>query len=384
MKIVIALDSFKGSLTSREANEAAADGARRAAPESVILVCSVADGGEGTADAIGGTPIRVTASDPLGRPIRAQYRILADGGARRAVIEMAAAAGLPLLKPEEYDPRRATTFGVGEMILDALSRGCRRITIGIGGSATNDGGAGMLCALGFRLLDADGAPIPPGADGLALLTRIEDGGVPAAVREADFTVACDVTNPLLGPLGCSAVYGPQKGASPTDVAAMEAAMAHYAAVVRAWDPSADDTLPGSGAAGGMGFALRTFLAAALRPGAESVLEAARLEEMLRGADLVLCGEGQIDAQTAMGKAPLAVARLAKEAGAAVVALGGAVRTDVNVCSAFDAIFPILRAPSTLEEAMSPGCARENLAAAAESVVRLFRCAKKRAEGKGTP
>jgi len=381
MKIVIALDSFKGSLTFREADEAAAAGARRAAPEAEILLCPVADGGEGTADALGGTPIGVTVSDPLGRPIRAQYRILEEDGARRAVIEMAAAAGLPLLRHEEYDPRRAATFGVGELILDALSRGCRRFTIGIGGSATNDGGAGMLSALGFRLLDAAGAPIPPGADGLALLSRIEDVGVPAAVRASSFTVACDVTNPLLGPTGCSAVYGPQKGASPRDVAAMEAAMTHYAAVVRAWNPSADDKLPGSGAAGGMGFALRTFLGASLRPGAEAVLEAAHLEEMLRGADLVLCGEGQIDAQTAMGKAPLAVARLARRAGAAVVALGGAVRPDAAAChGAFDAIFPILRAPCPLEEAMSPGCARENLAAAAESVVRLFRRARERTEG----
>ena len=258
------------------------------------------------------------------------------------------------------------------MIVDAIKNGCRRFLFGIGGSATNDGGVGMLQALGCSFLDAQGREIPRGARGLASLAEIRTAGALPQLAECEFSVACDVKNPLCGEQGCSAIYGPQKGATPAMVAAMDADLAHYAALTRAVIPQADAGYPGAGAAGGMGFALLAYLGGRLASGIDLVIDATGLEEKIRQADLVMTGEGRMDAQSCMGKAPVGVARLAKKYGKPVVALAGCVTAEAVACNAqgIDAFFPILPAPCTLTEAMAPENAKSNLARTAEQVYRL--------------
>lgn len=373
MRVVIAVDSFKGSLTSLEAGRAVQAGLLRAMPDAVAEVCPLADGGEGTVAALtaglGGVPVDVEVTGPLGAPVVCRYGMADD----LAIIEMAGAAGLPLVPPAQRDPLCTTTYGVGEVIRDAVARGCRRFVIGIGGSATNDGGAGMLQALGFSLLDETGAPIPRGAAGLSKLRRVETDGVLPALRGCTFRVACDVENPLCGPNGCSAVFGPQKGATDQSVAEMDGWLRDFAALTRTAYPAADPDFPGAGAAGGLGFALRTFLGASLEPGVDIVLAETGLAEKLRTADFVVTGEGRLDAQTAMGKAPVGVARLAKRYGKPVLAFAGGVTQDATACHAagIDAFFPAVRGVTTLEAAMDPHNAFENLAASAEQVFRLI-------------
>ncbi len=373
MRVVVAIDSFKGSLSSLEAGEAIGTGIHAADVGAEVVVSPLGDGGEGTVDAIvaatGGRKRTVRVCGPLGNPVEAAYGILPGG---RAVMEMAAAAGITLMGAEELDPLAATTYGVGEMIADAIKNGCRRFLFGIGGSATNDGGVGMLQALGFSFLDAQGREIPRGARGLASLAEIRTAGALPQLAECEFSVACDVKNPLCGEQGCSAVYGPQKGATPAMVAAMDADLAHYAALTRAVIPQADAGYPGAGAAGGMGFALLAYLGGRLASGIDLVIDATGLEEKIRQADLVITGEGRLDAQSCMGKAPVGVARLAKKYGKPVVALAGCVTAEAVACNAqgIDAFFPILPAPCTLTEAMAPENAKSNLARTAEQVYRL--------------
>lgn len=375
MNVLVAIDSFKGSLSSLQAGEAASRGIRRALPDARVSVLPLADGGEGTAEAIvlgaGGEMRRVRVSDPLGRPITAAYGIIHGG--KTAVIEMASAAGLPLLSEDERDPLYTTTYGVGELICDAIGQGCRDFIVGIGGSATNDGGTGMLSALGVRFLDRNGDPVPQGARGLASLARMDISGLLPALRDCRFSVACDVTNPLCGENGCSAVYGPQKGATPASVAEMDKTLAHYAALTKRILPASDETRAGCGAAGGMGFAFLSYLGAELRAGIDIVMDAVSLAQHAKDADLVITGEGRMDGQSLLGKAPVGVARLSKTYGKPVVALVGGATADAVRCHdhGIDAVFSILRAPLSLAEAMEPARAEENLAATAEQVVRLF-------------
>ena len=377
MKVVVAMDSFKGSLTSLAAGEAAREGILRADPAAEVLVRPLADGGEGTVEALvsgmGGRLRTVRVTGPLGEGVDCAYGVLGD----TAVIEMAGAAGLPLVPAEERDPLRTTTYGVGEVIADAIAQGCRRFLVGIGGSATNDGGAGMLQALGFGLLDAEGKDIPRGAQGLKKLARIETAGALPALAGCRFRVACDVTNPLCGEKGASAVFGPQKGARPADIPRMDAWLAAYAQIAAKAFPGADPEAPGTGAAGGLGFAFRTFLSGELEPGVQIVLEETRLAEALAGADVVVTGEGRLDGQTAMGKAPVGVARLAKARGCLVLALAGGVTRDAGACNGagIDAFFPAVRGVTTLAEAMDPENARANLADAAEQAFRLLAAAR---------
>lgn len=377
MKVVVAMDSFKGSLTSLAAGEAAREGILRADPAAEVLVRPLADGGEGTVEALvsgmGGRLRTVRVTGPLGEGVDCAYGVLGD----TAVIEMAGAAGLPLVPAEERDPLRTTTYGVGEVIADAIAQGCRRFLVGIGGSATNDGGAGMLQALGFGLLDAEGRDIPRGAQGLKKLARIETAGALPALAGCRFRVACDVTNPLCGEKGASAVFGPQKGARPADIPRMDAWLAAYAQIAAKAFPGADPEAPGTGAAGGLGFAFRTFLSGELEPGVQIVLEETRLAEALAGADVVVTGEGRLDGQTAMGKAPIGVARLAKARGCLVLALAGGVTRDAGACNGagIDAFFPAVRGVTTLAEAMDPENARANLADAAEQAFRLLAAAR---------
>ena len=376
MKVVTVIDSFKGSLSSIEAGYAVADGVHAVYPNAEVIVRPLADGGEGTVDALiagcNGRSVTLSVTGPLGKPVDATYGLLAD---QTAVIEMSAAAGITLLRPEERDPLRTTTFGVGELIRDAIARGARRFIIGIGGSATNDGGAGMLQALGFALLRADGTPIQRGAAGLAELARIETDGALQALGACEFLVACDVTNPLCGPLGCSAVYGPQKGATKETIPQMDAWLARYAALTCAQIPTADPEYPGTGAAGGIGFAFLAYLGGKLRSGISLVLDATEADRYIREADVVVTGEGRLDGQSAMGKAPVGVAKLAKAYGKPVIAFSGCVTEDAGVCNThgIDAFFPILRSVVTLEQAMESANAKQNLQKTAEQAFRLIRC-----------
>ena len=378
MKVVIAIDSFKGSLSSVEAGNAAAKGVKRVFPDAECIVSPLADGGEGTVDALvagmGGEFREVEVTGPDGRPTEARYGLLPGG---TAVMEMAQAAGITLVSGAARNPLRTTTYGVGEMIRDAAAKGAKRIVIGIGGSATNDGGAGMLQALGWRLLDASGKDIQRGGAGLADISRIEspDANAYADVSGLSFRIACDVTNPLCGPNGASAVFGPQKGATPEMVAALDAALARFAAVTTASLGATGDaaSAPGAGAAGGLGYAFKTFLGAELTQGVDLVLQETRLDDAMRDVDVVVTGEGRLDGQTAMGKAPIGVARLAKRHYAQVLAFAGCLGDGVEALNeaGIDAYFPILRRVVTLEEALDRTAAAANLADAVEQAFRLL-------------
>ncbi len=355
MRIIIAPQSLKGSLTAAEAGQAIAEGVRTILPEADIEIVPVADGGEGTVqalvDATGGQIMQQTVTGPLGEPVLAFFGLLGDG--RTAAIEMAACAGLPLVPPEKRDPRITTTYGVGELILAALGRGCRHFIIGIGGSATNDGGAGMAQALGASLLTDEGTEIARGGAALATLSRISTATLDARLQECTFEVASDVSNPLCGPTGASAVYGPQKGATPEMVTQLDAALAHYAQVIERDLGLSVRDVPGAGAAGGLGAGLLAFLHATLRPGAQIVLEAVRLEERLANADLVITAEGQLDSQTAYGKSVGAVAALAKRYGLPVVALAGSLGENYQTVYTLgvDAVAVLPSGPMVLAYAM---------------------------------
>ena len=373
MKIVVAMDSSKGCFSSAEACEAVRRGAARACPEAEIAVLAVADGGEGTvaalARALGAEPAFADVTGPLGEPVRAAFALRG----RLAVLETAAAAGLTLVPPEKRDPSRTTTRGLGELIAAAAARGARDFWVGLGGSATNDGGLGMLSALGFLFSDGDGAPVAGTGADAARVARVETDGAAPWLGECRFTAVCDVKNPLCGENGASAVFGPQKGASPETAAALDAGLARLAAVSAAALGRDEAELPGAGAAGGLGWALAEFLNARLIPGAEAVLDAVGLDEALDGADLVFTGEGRLDGQTVMGKTPAGVAARAARAGVPTAALGGCLGPGaerLEECG-FAAALPVLDRPRSEEEAMDPAAAAENLARAAASAVRLF-------------
>lgn len=373
MKIVIAPDSFKGSLTALEACEAIKEGVLRACPDAEVVSVPMADGGEGTVqslvDATGGELIRLKVTGPLGEPVDAFYGILGDG--ETAVIEMAAASGLPLVPEGKRDPRITTTYGTGELIRAALDRGARKFILGIGGSATNDGGSGVAEALGVRLLDEAGKPIGRGGAELARLASIDMSTMDPRVKEIEMVVACDVDNPLCGPRGAAAVYGPQKGATPEMVKELDAALANFAEVVRRDLGKDVKDVPGAGAAGGLGAGLVAFFGANLRRGVDIVIEATGLSEKVAGADLVITGEGKVDFQTAFGKTPQGVAKTAKKHGVPVVAIAGGIGDGAEVVyqHGIDSVVSIVRRPMSLKEAMEN--ARTLMADTAEAVVRLF-------------
>lgn len=375
MKVVIAIDSFKGSLSSMEAGNAAKAGIRRACSADII-VKPLADGGEGTTEALveglGGRYVSAEVTGPLGEKTNARYGILGDG--QTAVLEMAEAAGITLVDREELDPHRATTYGVGEMILDAVKRGCRRFIIGIGGSATTEGGVGMLQALGYGITDEDGKPVRHGIRDLDQITRISMENVPEVLKECQFQIACDVKNPLCGETGAVWVYGPQKGVREEDKHIFDRKLQHFAEKTAEYTGTDHRLTEGAGAAGGLGFAFLSYLPnVELRPGIDIVIEATGLEQEIKDADLVITGEGRLDFQTAMGKVPVGVARLAKRYGIKVLAFAGSVTKDAAECNSagIDAFFPIVRGVTTLEEAMDPENAKENMALCVEQVFRAF-------------
>ncbi len=363
MKVLVALDSFKGSLTSLEAGQAVAEGIKACDPKAETLILPLADGGEGTVEALTyglkGQEITLQVTGPLGQPVNSTYGILPDG---TAVMEMASAAGLPLVPLEKRNPLYTTTFGLGEMIRDAINRGCRKFLIGIGGSATNDGGMGMLQALGFVFTDIGGSPSPFGAFGLKDLHMIHTSQAMPELSECTFQIACDVKNPLFGPTGCSMIFAPQKGASILTAEHMDRWMAYYSDMVREVFPHADPWYPGAGAAGGLGFAFSSFLNAQLSPGAELVLKLLRMEALLPLYDIVITGEGCLDEQSIMGKGPGYLAKLAKEYRKPVIAYAGILGNNVAVCKeqGIDAYYPTLPSFMPLEEAMVPQTAYRNL------------------------
>lgn len=376
MKVVIAIDSFKGSMSSMEAGNAAKEGIERACAADIV-VKPLADGGEGTTEALveglGGEYVSIRVTGPLGAKTEARYGILGDK--RTAVLEMAEASGIILVKREELDPARATTYGVGEMILDAVRRGCREFIIGIGGSATSEGGTGMLQALGYEFLDGDGSPIRPGIRDLDRITSITAKNVPEELKECRFQIACDVKNPLCGENGAVYVFGPQKGVKEEEKQVFDGKMKHFADKTQEFTGADHRMAEGAGAAGGLGFAFLSYLPdAELKSGIDIVLDAIRLEQEVKDADIVITGEGRLDFQTAMGKVPVGVARLAKKYGAKVLAFAGGVTKDAGECNAagIDAFFPIVRGVTTLDEAMVPENARENMILSAEQVFRAIR------------
>ena len=375
MKVVVAIDSFKGSLSSIEAGQAVKAGVLAAHPDANVIIKPLADGGEGTTDAfiegLGGQRIDLTVTGPMGSPVSCYYGYLEKD--KTAIIEMASASGITLVPAHQKNPLPASTRGVGEMIIHALEKGCRHFIIGIGGSATNDAGIGMLKALGYSFLDEQGLDVGEGAQALGKVASIDAKNRHPLLDDCQFRIACDVTNPLCGENGATYIYGPQKGVTEAQKESLDQDMAHFADVTETTLNCAYKNYPGAGAAGGLGFAFLSYLHASLSPGVELILDAINLSDALNGADIVVTGEGQLDRQTAMGKAPVGVAKLAKAHGAKVLAFSGSVTKEAVACNqaGIDAFFPILRRIVTLEEAMDPSTARSNMTASVEQVFRLL-------------
>ena len=379
MKVLIAPDSFKGNLTALQVAQAIEAGVKRAAPDALTVLKPMADGGEGTVqalvDATGGTIIETEVKDPLGEHVTARWGLLHDK--TTAVIEMAAASGLPLVPPEKRNPLVTTTFGTGELIKAALDRGCRKLIIGIGGSATNEGGVGMTQALGARFLDNNGNALPFGGAALAKLHHIDTTNLDPRLAGFDVLIASDVNNPLCGPKGASAVYGPQKGATPEKVTQLDAALSHYADVIKK-DLNVDvRDVAGAGAAGGLGMGLMVFLKARVSPGIEVVVQATGLVAEMKDADFVFTAEGRIDFQSAMGKVLQGVAQKAGGFGIPVIALAGEVADDCQAIyqQGIAACFSIAPGPITLEQSLAE--AEKLIARTAENAMRLFMRSRKK-------
>ncbi len=378
MKIVIAPDSFKGSLTALQVAEAIEQGLKKIFPEAQIEKVPMADGGEGTVqslvDATGGQLLTELVTAPLDDKIQANYGILGDG--KTAVIEMAAASGLPLVPEEKRNPMYTTTYGTGELIKAALDRGCRRFIIGIGGSATTDGGAGVAQALGARLLDADGQDIAFGGIGLRDLAKIDISTIDERIAESETVVACDVDNPLTGPRGAAYVYSPQKGASPEEVKLLDVYLGRFAEIVKRDVGKDVKETPGAGAAGGLGAGLMAFLNAELKSGIDIVIDASKLPERMEEASLVITGEGELDFQTVYGKTPIGVAKVAKGKNIPVLAIAGGIKkgAETSYEEGIDAMMSIAPGPISLDEAIKN--AAELVSSAAEKAARIIKLGAK--------
>lgn len=372
-RYLCAPDSFKESLTAMEAARAMAQGIENADHDAEVRCLPMADGGEGTAralvDATGGSMRAVPVHDPLGRPVEGHFGLLADG--TTAVVETAEASGLALLEAKERNPLIASSYGTGELMLAAVRSGAKRIIVGLGGSATNDAGAGLLQALGVRLLDKNGNDLAHGGAALANLTTIDISTMDPALKNVAITAACDVTNPLTGPTGASAVFGPQKGASKDDVATLDAALAHFAQVIDSQLGVAVNDVPGAGAAGGIGAALKGFLNAEFRPGIAIVIEQSGLDAAAQWADAVFTGEGSIDFQTKFGKTPAGVAETAKRHGKPVIAVAGHIGTGIDELHevGIDAVFGIAPGAASLSELLADAAA--NVTRTTEQIVRTL-------------
>ena len=376
-KIVVASDSFKGSLSSKQVADCFEKGVHSVFPHCQVVKMSVADGGEGTMEAIvdtlHGQIIELDVSDPLMRPIRAKYGIIGDKNSKEpmmAVMEMSAASGLPLLLSSERNPWLTSTYGTGEMIMDALGRGCRKFLVGIGGSATNDAGIGMLSAMGYRFLSKDGRVLKPCGGTLGEIASIDDTDVSSEVREAEFFVACDVDTPFCGPSGAAYVFSPQKGADEVMVDKLDKGMYSFAKVINQQFNIDFVDIPGTGAAGGLGAAFHVFLNSSLKRGVDMVLDAINFDDCLDGADFVVTGEGRLDFQTAKGKTPYGVLLRASRKNIPTIAIGGSVEVVDNLD--FTSVFPIVSGPISLQEAMLPEIAARNVEATAVRIMNLVK------------
>ncbi|MCP1224324.1 glycerate kinase [Sebaldella sp. S0638] len=381
MKVVAAIDSFKGSMTSLEVSEAFEKGVKKVYKDAEFLKIPLADGGEGTVkaliDNLDGKMVNIKVKDPLMRDVDSFYGISGDG--KTAVIEMAAASGLPLLDSDERDPMKATTFGTGELIKDALEKGCREFIIGIGGSATNDAGIGMLSALGYIFLDENGDELNPNGENLLKIKSFRDNKVMKEVSEAKFLIACDVDNPFYGSNGAAYVYGKQKGATEEMIKILDKGMENFSNVIKNIKKTDISNISGAGAAGGLGGAFMAFFNSELKPGIDIITEKIELEKSIKGSDYVITGEGRIDFQTAMGKTPSGVAKLAKKYGIPVIAIGGSVDDEIgNIYECgITAAFSIIDSPMTLNEAMDTKNAQRLVEKTAEQIFRVIKSNEKK-------
>lgn len=375
MKIVVAIDSFKGSLSSYELGEAISKGIKNVYSNSNIVKVPIADGGEGTVESLvqgtNGNFITVEVNNPLMKKITSRYGIMGDG---TAVIEMAEASGLPLISVEERNPMKTTTFGTGELIKDAVEKGCRNFIIGIGGSATNDAGVGMLQGLGYKFLDENKIELLGGGEILSKIKFIDDSCKIKELDDCNFLIACDVDNPFYGERGAAEVYGRQKGATEEMVKTLDQGLKDFSEVIKSNMGIDVSNLPGAGAAGGLGGGLVAFLNGKLAPGIDMVLEKVQLEKEIQDADFVITGEGRLDFQTAMGKAPVGVAKVAKKYGVPVIALAGGVADEAVEThkKGIDSFFSIINYPITLAEAMNPETARKFTEKNTEEIFRLIK------------
>jgi glycerate kinase len=379
MKVIIAMDSFKGSLSSNELANSVEQGIKKVYPDAEVIKIPVADGGEGTVESLvegtDGNFVEVSIADPLLIPVKAKYGILGDG--KTAVIEMATASGLPLVPIDKRNPMKTTTYGTGEMIKDAVSKGCREFLIGIGGSATNDGGIGMMKALGVKFYGENNIELGHGGEQLSKVKKIDMSNLLPEIKECKFLIACDVDNPFYGLNGAAHVYGRQKGATEEMVLELDNGLKHFSEVVKQ-DLNIDiANVPGAGAAGGLGGGFLAFLDGELRPGIDIVLEEVGLKDKLEGVDFVITGEGRMDFQSVMGKAPVGVAKLAKTKNIPVIALAGGVADDAGEVHnhGIDSIFSIMNYPMTLEEAMEPKRASILVEKNVEEIFRLIKIIK---------
>lgn len=372
MKVVVAIDSLKGSLSSVDAGNAIKEGVLEACPDAEVLVKPLADGGEGTTEALvqgmKGIEYKIEVHGPLGKKVTASYGIIEEGE-KTAIIEMAQAAGITLVSKQERNPLYTTTYGVGEIIKDAIHRGCRKFIVGIGGSATNDAGVGMMQALGYKFYDVDGNLLGLGGQILDKIHRIDQTEALKELSECSFKVACDVDNLLYGKNGASYIYGPQKGATEEIVKILDNGLINLSKVVN----NTYENTPGAGAAGGLGYGFMTFLGGKLESGIDIILKEINLEEDIKDADVVVTGEGRLDAQTIMGKAPIGVAKLAKKYSKKVIALGGSLTNDAYKVNehGIDAVFSIVNEPMTLEKAMESEVAKFNLKMTAKQIFNLM-------------
>lgn len=375
-KIVVASDSFKGSLTSLQVADAIEAGIHLELPDVQVVKVPVADGGEGTmqtlVDALCGEYVTCQVYDPLMRTITSSYGIIHQNGKNTAIIDMASASGITLISEKERDPFITTTYGTGQLIADAYSRGCRHFIVGVGGSATNDAGKGMLEALGCRFLDVNGKTLAPGGKSLNELSFIDISEMDKSLLDSEFTIICDVCNPLFGEQGAAYVFAPQKGASPAEIEILDNGLKRFAACVKTQFETDIAHLPGAGAAGGLGAAFIAFFNAVLKPGINTVLDVLCFENYLSGADLVITGEGKVDEQTLMGKVPQGILTLAQKYDIPVVILGGAVESrQVLTAAGFLGVFCIQSSAISLSEALKASITVENLKQTASQIVRLL-------------
>ncbi len=381
MKVVVAIDSFKGSLSSYELGETIENGIKKVYGNAEVTKVPIADGGEGTVEALvegtGGEFIDIEVMGPLMRPVTARYGIMGNG--KTAVMEMAAASGLPLVAPEERDPTKTTTYGTGEMIRDAIGRGCREFLIGIGGSATNDAGLGMMQALGYKFFDREGAELGYGGEIMERVAHIDGSNALSELTECEFLIACDVDNPFHGPKGAAHIYGRQKGADDAMIETLDRGLVVLAETLKRELDKDVAKLPGAGAAGGLGGGFVAFLDGELEPGIDIVLKEVNLAREIEGADFVITGEGRIDFQSVMGKAPTGVSKLCKEHGIPVIAIAGCVADDADATHDYgiEALFSTINYPVSLEDAMEHHRARSFVEKNVEEIFRLIRVCERK-------